>query len=254
MKVSRVLLKISNLLVSAVVVLFLLAVGGWSAYALWDNAQVYSAAVSVQTQLLALKPETDPESAPGVVAESFEELRAINPDAVAWLTLDGTAIDFPVVQGEDNMTYLNTDVYGNYALSGSIFLDSSCDASFREPYALVYGHHMSDHVMFTDLDLYKERDFFRANTTGTLVLPDRVCRLEIFACLVVPAAEEHIYNPSLWREDVSGLLQFSRENALFLNEEVLNRLEGEPDARVLAMSTCSTEFTNARTVVLAAVG
>ena len=50
MKVSRVLLKISNLLVSAVVVIFLLAVGGWSAYALWDNAQVYSAAVSVQNR------------------------------------------------------------------------------------------------------------------------------------------------------------------------------------------------------------
>ncbi len=167
MKVSRVLLKISNLLVSAVVVIFLLAVGGWSAYALWDNAQVYSAAVSVQTQLLALKPEMDPESTPEAIAESFEELRALNPDAVAWLTLDGTAIDFPIVQGEDNMTYINTDVYGNFSMSGSIFLDSYCDPSFRESYALVYGHHMNDHVMFTDLDLYKNEEFFRANTTGT---------------------------------------------------------------------------------------
>lgn len=253
MKVSRVLLKISNLLVSAVVVLFLLAVGGWSAYALWDNVQVYSAAVSVQTQLLALKPEMDPESTPEAIAESFEELRALNPDTVAWLTLDGTAIDFPIVQGEDNMTYINTDVYGNFSMSGSIFLDSNCDASFREPYALVYGHHMSDHVMFTDLDLYKDENFFRSNTTGTLALPDRVCRLKIFACLIVPSSEDHIYNPSLWRNGVSGLLQFSRENALFLNEEVLSRLEGDPNAQVLALSTCSSEFTNARTIVLAAV-
>ena len=230
MKVSRVLLKISNLLVSAVVVLFLLAVGGWSAYALWDNVQVYSAAVSVQTQLLALKPDT-----------------------VAWLTLDGTAIDFPIVQGEDNMTYINTDVYGNFSMSGSIFLDSNCDPSFREPYALVYGHHMSDHVMFTDLDLYKDENFFRSNTTGTLALPDRVCRLKIFACLIVPSSEDHIYNPSLWRNGVSGLLQFSRENALFVNEEVLSRLEGDPNAQVLALSTCSSEFTNARTILLAAV-
>ena len=113
----------------------------------------------MQTQLLALKPEMDPESTPEAIAESFEELRALNPDTVAWLTLDGTAIDFPIVQGEDDMTYINTDVYGNFSMSGSIFLDSNCDPSFREPYALVYGHHMSDHVMFTDLDLYKDAEF-----------------------------------------------------------------------------------------------
>lgn len=241
-------LRAANGLLDGVTALLVLLAVVWSGYALWDNSRVYAAADNVQAGLLAFKPQPQEDN-----SLSFGQLRDINPDVCGWLTLDGTAIDFPIVQGEDNMTYINTDVYGNFSMSGSIFLDSNCDPSFREPYALVYGHHMNDHVMFTDLDLYKDENFFRSNTTGTLALPDRVCRLKIFACLIVPSSEDQIYNPSLWRNGVSGLLQFSRENALFVNEEVLSRLEEDPNAQVLALSTCSSEFTNARTIVLAAV-
>ena len=67
---------------------------------------------------------------------SFEELLGINPDVCAWVTLDNTAIDYPVVQGEDNFTYVNTDVYGDFSLAGSIFLDVNCDKNFTDPYSL----------------------------------------------------------------------------------------------------------------------
>ena len=33
---------------------------------------------------------------------SLQELQKINPDVCAWLTVDGTKIDYPVVQGETN--------------------------------------------------------------------------------------------------------------------------------------------------------
>ncbi len=80
----------------------------------------------IQSQLLKLKP--DPEQKDG--GTSFEELRKINPDVCGWITLDHTKIDYPILQGEDNLTYINTDVYGDFALSGSIFLDSGCDRNF----------------------------------------------------------------------------------------------------------------------------
>ncbi|MFR9067196.1 MAG: class B sortase [Faecalibacterium prausnitzii] len=123
---------------------------------------------------------------------SFGQLRDINPDVCGWLTLDGTAIDYPVVQGESNFTYLNTDVYGSFALAGSIFLDVDCDADFSGRYSLLYGHHMENGRMFGDLDKYKDGAFFRQNTTGTLTLPGGSYRLEVLACLVVPASEQAI--------------------------------------------------------------
>lgn len=244
---QRVVLRTVDSLISAVVVLFLLTAGAYSAYALWDNSQVYAAVDNVQSELLQFKPSTDGEN-----GASFEELLAINPDVKAWLTLDHTAIDYPVVQGETNFSYINTDVYGEFALSGSIFLDADCNGEFKDQYSLLYGHHMENSKMFGDLDLYKDEDFFRQNTTGTLILPDRTYHLEIFACLLVPASEEAIFYPALWDGNLSGLLQFAQENAIHLNEDAFSALSAQAsDAQVLAMSTCSEEFTDARTILLA---
>ena len=219
----------------------------WSGYALWDNSRVYAAADNVQAGLLAFKPQPQEDN-----SISFGQLRDINPDVCGWLTLDGTAIDYPVVQGESNFTYLNTDVYGSFALAGSIFLDVDCDADFSGRYSLLYGHHMENGRMFGDLDKYKDGAFFRQNTTGTLTLPGGSYRLEVLACLVVPASEQAIFAPGKWRSDAGGLLPFVEENALQMDAQALRALEEEPEgAQFLAMATCSGEYTDARTVVLA---
>ena len=183
-------LRAANGLLDGVTALLVLLALVCSGYALWDNSRVYAAADNVQAGLLAFKPQPQEDN-----SLSIGQLRAITPDVCGWLTLDGTAIDYPVVQGESNFTYLNTDVYGSFALAGSIFLDVDCDADFSGRYSLLYGHHMENGRMFGDLDKYKDGTFFRQNTTGTLTLPGGSYRLEVLACLVVPASEQAIFAP-----------------------------------------------------------
>ena len=246
---AKHLLRVLNSLVSLAVALALLSAGAYSAYALWDNSRVYAAAENVQADILKLKPTLN---ADGTEDEaSFAELRTINPDVCAWLTLDNTKIDYPVLQGEDNLEYVNTDVYGNFALAGSIFLDTANDSRFNDTYNLLYGHHMDGSRMFGDLDLYKEKQFFHDNTTGVLMMPGKAYNLEIFACLVVTASEENIFEPGRWQDDIDGLLDFASENALFQHADVISALRTADSPKILAMSTCSTEFTDARTILLA---
>ncbi|MDO4649151.1 MAG: class B sortase [Eubacteriales bacterium] len=244
---AKLTLKILNKLVSTLVGLILLVLATYSIYALWDNKQVYSAAEDVQADMLKLKPIIDPEDN----SASFEELLAINEDVCAWISLDNTKIDYPVLQGEDILSYINTDVYGNFALPGSIFLDTTNDKNFQDAYSLIYGHHMTNHQMFGDLDLYEERSFFDNNTTGTLILPDRSYQLEIFACMLVKSSEEAIFRPEQWLTDINGLLAFAQENSLQLHPETIEQLQKEEHPQILGLSTCSTDFTDARTVVLA---
>ena len=59
---QRVALRTADFLISAVVVLFLLTAGAYSAYALWDNNQVYAAVDNVQGELLQFKPAADGEN------------------------------------------------------------------------------------------------------------------------------------------------------------------------------------------------
>ena len=82
MKASKVFLKTADVMVRAAVIFFLVIAGLYSGYALWDNAQIYAAVDDVQSELLKLKPDTAEDG-----GASFEELRAVNPDVCAWLTL-----------------------------------------------------------------------------------------------------------------------------------------------------------------------
>ena len=226
MNASKFFLKAANSLVTAIVALFLILAAAYSGYALWDNAQVYGAVDDIQSQLLKLKP--DPEQKDG--GASFEELRKINPDVCGWITLDHTKIDYPILQGEDNLTYMN----------------------FQGKYSLLYGHHMAEHKMFGDLDLYRKKKFFDKNTTGTLILPDRSYKLEIFACMQVSASEDSIFATGKWQADTSGLVDFVRKNAEHVHQQTMDNIgKSEDFSQILAMSTCSSEFTDARTVLLA---
>ena len=110
---------------------------------------------------------------------------------------------------------------------------------------------MENSGMFGDLDLYKDQDFFDENSTGTLILPEKSYNLEIFACLLIDAGEDSIFDPEQWQTDIDGLLAFARTNSVHLRGETLAKLEQTETPKILALSTCSSEFTDARTVILA---
>lgn len=246
---ARLFLRLGNAIVNFALILSLLVSGAYAVYALWDNNQVLSAAGDVQADMIKLKPKVEPEAEDN--SASFEELLAINPDVVGWISMDNTRIEFPILQGSSNFDYINTDVYGNFALAGSIFLDSRNKRDFSEDYSLLYGHHMANGNMFGDLDLYKEEQFFRDNRTGTLILPDRTYTLEIICCMLVGSSDDYIFEPQSTQYNINGLLEYAEKESLFVNEDVLTRARETKDVQIIALSTCSSEFTDARTIVLA---
>lgn len=246
---ARFFLKACNTLVNLVLIAALLLSGTYAVYALWDNNQVLNAAENVQADMIKLKPTDEGEDGP-TAAEAFAQLQGINGDVCGWITMDNTGIDLPILYGEDNLEYINKDVYGNFALAGSIFLDSRNRRDFSDSYSLLYGHHMADHQMFGDLDLYKDETFFRENRTGKLMLPGKTYDLEVISCLLVGASDEYIFEPTDTRSDIYGLLDYAERESLFVNDDVLQRAWQTDDLQILALSTCSSEFTDARTIVL----
>ena len=102
----KILLKAVNFIVSFIVFFSLCTAGVYAAYALWDNSRIYAAAKDVQADMLKLKPQTqDVEN-----GASFEELLAVNPDVCAWVSLDNTKVDLPVLHGDPNLAYIIKDV------------------------------------------------------------------------------------------------------------------------------------------------
>ena len=74
---------------------------------------------------------------------------------------------------------------------------------------------------------------------------------QTFACLLINDGEDAIFDPEQWQTDINGLLSFAEENSLHLREETIEKVKQMENPKVLALSTCSTKFTDARTIILA---
>ena len=243
---SRMILKLLNGIYGWVIGTVLMTSVVYAGYSIWDNAQVYQAAENVQDQIRQLKPDKEAEDGPG-----FDELRALNKDVIGWITVDGTNIDDPVLQGDTNLTYMNKDVYGEFSLAGSIFLDIRNKADFSDPYSLIYGHNMDEHLMFGDLALFKKKDFFRKNTTATLMIPGESRDMNVAAVLQISAGTEEIFNPDMWKNSLDGLGTFLEKNSIWYHSGLIGLLNTKPNQmEVVALVTCSDGSTNDRTVLI----
>ena len=200
-------------------------------YAMIDAYNVYVGASD--TGILKYKP----------VAGDTEMLRELSDDAVAWLTVDDTRIDYPVMQGKTNDDYLNKDPYGEFSLSGSIFLDSRNEKMFSDPYSLVYGHHMEYGAMFGSLDEYAGKEFFDAHKTGSLIVAnDTEYQITFFAACKAQATEKIIFDPP--ESDNPSRLEYLSKNALIYYPQ-----EVDASSKLIALSTCQSAESNERMIV-----
>lgn len=238
MEIAAQAARVGNRILNIIVGILTLILFLYGAYCLWDT-YVTARGAFISDDLLEYKPIPGQEENP-----TLDELMAINPDVVGWLTVDDTHIDYPVVQGENDMEYINKDVYGEFALPGSIFLSCVNSRDFSDPYSLVYGHHMANGAMFGDIVEFVNKDYFDTHTTGTLYLPDETQGITLFACMQTSATDTVVYNPKAQQEDVSGLLSYLEENAVQYRDIGVKKSD-----RIIGLSTCAEAETNGRVIV-----
>ena len=91
-------------------------------------------------------------------------------------------------QGQDDMEYINKNVYGEFELSGAIFLSCLNKDDFSDPYNLVYGHNMKNGGMFADVADFTNKEYLK-RPKGKLYLTDATRKIRFFACMKVTAAD-----------------------------------------------------------------
>ena len=119
----------------------------------------------------------------------WDALRAINPDIVAWVYVPGTAINYPVVRGEDNEYYLTHDFDGDQgwlANYGAIFMDYRNNPNWSDNAYFIYGHHMNDGSMFADVAGLRDQEFFDRCRTVYLLSPTANFTLRTYALIHCP--------------------------------------------------------------------
>lgn len=237
MDIYRSGIRILDCLVNIVISLCLLLLLFYGVYAIWDSNQMYQQAESAQFE--TYKPASEDTL-------SFEALKKINPEVFGWLKIKGTNIDYPLVQSSNNSKYVNTDVKGEFSLSGSIFLDSRNQKSFRDINSIIYGHNMEKKVMFGELKEFEKKIFFESHKYGELFYDDTWHKVEFFAFLHVDAYDPVIYDIGLQGADNSRrYLEYIAQKAIRFRP-----ISFQSEDHFVILSTCTSISTNGRHVLV----
>ena len=94
------------------------------------------------------------------VLEKYQTLYNRNKRLIGWLKIEGTNIDFPVMQTGDNEYFLDHNFNQQQDNNGSIFMDYQCKVIPRSDNLIIYGHHMKSGKMFGQLDKYEKQSYY----------------------------------------------------------------------------------------------
>lgn len=236
MKNWKRVIQIADCAINLLIILCFLPPLLYGIYAIWDSNQVYQQADSSLYETYK----------PSEATLSFEELQKINSEVFGWLTIEGTHIDYPLVQAANNSKYVNTDVKGEFSLSGSIFLDCRNQKNFSDTNHIIYGHHMDKEAMFGELQYFEKQSYFEKHKYEEIYYEGQWHKIEFFAFLNVDAYDSVIYNPYINGENERlNYLNYIREYAQHFRE-----LPFQSEERYVVLSTCTSSSTNGRHVLV----
>lgn len=241
-----------RMLLSAILILIMLLCAGiliFRAVQKKQAAEAYRKLQEANEQMVEQEPEPLEEPEPekisyeGVPEVDFETLWAeVNKDICAWITMPGTAIDYPVLRNasaEDphDAYYLEYNIDGSYGRPGTIYMEPCNSGEFTDYNTLLYGHNMHDGTMFADLHKLDDADFFEQQEYVYIVTPEKVLVYRIFAA--VNYDDRHImrtydFSKESQRQEFLDSLHSNADAGDKFKEDV----EVTAESKILTMSTC----------------
>lgn len=174
----------------------------------------------------------------------FETLVGENGSIVGWIYCEGTAINYPVVQGSDNSYYVRRLPDGTKSTAGSIFVDYRCAADCSDTNTILYGHNMKNGSMFATIKKYGKQSFYDEHPVMWYFTPDETFMVELVAGYVTSTGSES-FEMFTDTEDIQQYLSMSVEKSTFVTNASIETAE-----RVMTLATCSYEYDNARYVLV----
>lgn len=188
-----------------------------------------------------LKTETPDSKSPYFQKYSkvFDELKQINSDTVAWLKINNTVVDYPVVQTTDNNKYLNYSFDNSKNINGWIFMDYRNNPNNLDKNTIIYGHSGNNKVMFGDLYKTINSNWYNNNHFIELDFKDRNTKWQIFSIYIVPVTNDYL---SINFNNDESFINFIN---LIKNRSINNfNINVTSSDKILTISTCYKNSSN----------
>ena len=185
----------------------------------------------------------------------LQELQKINSDIVALIEIGGTNINYPVLQGEDNVYYMTHNYKKKKHKDGAIFLDKDYDWSLPSTNLLIYGHNnIGSNKIFAELMKYKKESFYKEHKNIDFITNEEESKYEIISVFLSRVYYKHEKNVFRYyyfinansKQDFDNYINNCKKASLYKIKETA--VYGD---KLMTLSTCEYSKTNGRLVVVA---
>ena len=198
-----------------------------------------SSGSSSSTQAVKYEPSQEEKD---YLKNRFDQLTAVNPEAIAYVYAPGTELDEPVVQTGDNATYLDkTFDGGNEPYMGTVFMDTDNKKDFSDRLTWLFGHargsKVGDHRMFNDVNYYDKQEYFDQHPYVVIETPERKYYYEAMCLVIVP--ETTAFYRTSFKDDKDFTTQLKK---VYEDGQTKNpNIKIKASDKYLVLSTCREE-------------
>ncbi len=166
---------------------------------------------------------------------SFSGLKKVNEDVVAWLMVDGTNVNYPIVKTDNNDYYLNHDIMKNPKASGWTFMDFRNDADLSDQNTIFYGHNLLNKTAFGSLSNVFTDKWFAKSNHYIVVKTEKVQHIyQIFSCYYIDP-EIYYLQTNIYRdEEYQEFLNTLKSRSIYDFG-----LDLTTDDTIITLSTCT---------------
>ena len=176
-----------------------------------------------------------------MVRAKLSSLAQKNPDLYGWITVDGTNINYPIVQGDDNSYYLNHAYTGDYLPIGAIFVDYRNNTSITKNYnTVIYGHNITSGTMFHDIEKFYNDEYFNDKYIVIYTM-DGIYYYEPFSIYKARYDYQYFRTAFTSADDFIAFADEMRDNS-----QKEKDIEFTKNDRILTLSTCTNVINSER--------
>lgn len=184
----------------------------------------------------------------------IEKLQEQNSDIVGWIEVEGTNINYPVLQGEDNSYYMNHNYKKEENTYGSIFLDKDYDWSIPSSNLLLYGHNLQNGELFHDILNYKDKSYYEEHPVIRFTTEKADSEFEIISAFysrVYYKSETNVFRYYYFinadnEEEYNEFIENAKESSIYDTGKT-----AEYGDQLITLSTCSYHTEDGRFAVVA---
>ncbi len=187
------------------------------------------------------------------ILPQYKKLYQKNRSLIGWVKVDGTKIDYPVMQSVNEDYYLDHNFEQEKDKNGSIFMDAQCDVITPSTNLIIYGHNMKSGTMFGTLSNYENEEYYQKHKK---IMFDTIYEKGTYEIMYafrsrLYSEEEIVFKYYQFIEAMTEEEFYSNMNEMAKMSLYDTGVTADFGDRLLTLSTCDYNEKNGRFVVVA---